>query len=779
MADKSIFNLEGEAYANHLHKTEVLSFGMESRKLNSISKNYTYDALGFDGKVAVGSNKLGANASASGTFGHADFGYSVDYTSFVPKYRVNAGANLAEFSSEANVIKSGVEHKVASANVNFAGAETSFSAGGNTIIPTASGKAYSVAPEVSMGLDNARINFNLGGGPSLSGSADIKNVLPDANTIFEDPARVISGAQNVYNNPSSISSAVNTPWSGKSDKGSFGDFSAGASGIGDVGKDGVKPDFGSETPGALKDDFKSLTGRGGTEKGSAGEIYSSGLYRENLRNDADRRHNKNVKALDRIDKKSGFFANRQNNKIADASKGYEDRLNSAINQAELEKQATDSKMATMDPQSKEAAKLKNQSDKLGDEIDKLKSTRDNISFDKDRANSNLGRAVSNQNAAPKTTDQMVADAKANANKFENAVKEHGVDKHLADPAIDICNSRNELKGRMSELDKKINSNNNDINSVASRRDDLLNQKGMSLKDAIDRKDPDVAELNDFESKLRKENDGLRTEKGECQKAMLETDRNFSSTEKSAGFEQRDRNLQGSIIDNKNALEAKDNSIVNYCNSHGITKDADGKYTTPDNKQDENLQKLQNEKADLEKSGKDLENERIDNKKNLAESEKYNNESVKVSEKDGNALVSHDSNSYGKHIQNNEDLRGRKSQDESDKTPKAMDSKEGSSEKQENPKMPKAVENKEGSSEKENNPKMPKAVENKEESSKKQDDSKMPKTAANGEKSKSDEPKTTADKQKPSTEESKPSAVDNKSSDDATSAHSSGKNGMSM
>ncbi|MDO4960715.1 MAG: hypothetical protein Q4E57_02495 [Eubacteriales bacterium] len=550
-------------------------------------------------------SKNGESVSADLSLGHIEGGYSADYTPLIPKYSIKAGADTAKFKAQIKATRSGLEHDLGSFDLKGPGAGVSADVGGITVLPKASLDAHVYDRGVSVGLD--KLSANLKGDVS-------------------------------------------------------GNVSAGLSGIGAVthGRDGsisASKDIGRNTLESGKGYLDTALGKSGSVKGTAAEIYTSGHNRNSLMRDAERQHRKCLRSLKRLEGREDHLAARRNDVIADKSRGYIDRLDSAIDQAKLMKTDVDGRLKAVGMGSKEADTLSHESEKLGKSIEKMTAARDNLESDRLRANAGRernGETARDKAAEYRSTEQITGTARANADDFQNAVNEQGIGNHLAQPAVNLCDSRNELNGRISRIDRGLAENNNDINAVGRAREDYLSKNGLSMKDAVEKQDPRVMDYNSTESRLRSENESLREEKGECQKALLETDKNFMPGEASKGYEEKDRALKSDEIDNKNALTSKDDDIANYCNEHGIEKNKDGSYVNAQN--DEGLDQLLKERNSLEKHGDDLKADIDQNKKDLAESEKDGKSSLKVNENEGCAEVRLDRDDYKAHAQDNKDLR---------------------------------------------------------------------------------------------------------------------------
>ena len=679
------FGHEGELSAGHRNTTQSMSFGLESGRLRKSSASYSYDIFDANGKLSWNGERNGFYTKGDLSIGHVEGSVEYDNTSFLPKVSARGEANLAKFKGEMGSSRDKVEHKIADVNVNAFGGSVSAQAGGNTVLPAASAEAHTVGGGASVGFDDFRINGGLGNGPSSSASLDAKNMIPDGalDKLNTDTPGFFGDAYGAVKDPGAAAGAINSPFKVSSSEGNLGQRSVsipGAVSINENGNGGVdvKPDAGPDSYSTVKNLGEAVTGRSGNEKGTPFETNTGAHRRRALTDDAEKFYKDNAKKLDG----HHFTTSKTKNNIADDGCGYVNRLNSAIDQAKAQKQAVDAKMRSEDPGSKDYPKWSKQSDDLGSEIDKMTGIRDNISDLRDRANNLQGRLQPADTAAGRKTEDITRDARANADRFENAFTgkdsgysgKMGMGEHLSGPAADVCRSRNELNGRINQLDRRLAENNADIAGITKARQDYLKQNGTDLKSALDAKDSKVADFNRREEGLRKENQGLRGEKAECQKALMETDKNFMPRYGSEPYEKKDRDLKSQKLDNENEKAKADDDIVNYCNSHGITKDSNGNYVTPDGQKDPVLDELQDKKKGLDAEGKDIDKFTAENKQDLAKSGLEGKSELKVSEKDGNAVVTYTRDDYGKHAVDNEDMRGPKDTSDSDKGKEGSDNK---------------------------------------------------------------------------------------------------------
>ena len=556
------------------------------------------------------------SAEGSLNFGHFGWETDIDYTTFVPKIGVKGDANVANFKAEAKYKNHGVENKVFSFESNQFGVNGSFKAGGRSIIPQGSIKNSTA---------------------SIEGSYKFNDFKLFKGQLYDD----------------SNSSGFNKT-------------------VSDREKD--------------IDGFSSLVGNGGKEKGLYSDLYVSGTRRDFLSYEAKMQHFKNDKVLNRIEGKSGFFSNRRNELIADKSSEIIDRLNGAIDAAKAEKDKVDKEILSNKLNPKKEGKAFEKSSQLRDEIDSLTKLRDDVVSDRNRALSNLGHCFDNC-MERKDTSQIIADAKKNSDTFEDALKknmaENGkvkLDKDLASPTVDVCRSKNELNGRINELDRRINDRKRDLDRLEEARNNYLQRDKGELK-ANNGVDPYIEKLNKDEMGIRSQMAECRKEKGECQKALLETDKNFMPREQSAEFEKKGRDLEAEKIDNNLAQETKKDDIANYCNRNGLERplDKDGNYLKSDDVKDEGLKNLLDEQAALEKEGKAIDNNIVENDKSLAQSERDGKTSAKITEKNGNASLNIEKDDYGMHRETNPKLRGDKALDEDkEKDKDAKDNVKGES-----------------------------------------------------------------------------------------------------
>ncbi|MCR5221840.1 MAG: hypothetical protein K6D90_03170 [Lachnospiraceae bacterium] len=625
------FDHEEEAFLGHTYTETTLSFGLESKKLNKRAGNYSYDMAGGKAKGTVGDHRKGASISGELDLGHAEFSYEIDYMSPVPKASVKAEGDLARLKAKAAIEENGFEHQVASMDAKVLGASFSAGAGGTYVLPSGKAEAHAVKVGAGFGIDGLPIQFSILDGPQASVKADL-----------DKPWEKIIGVENKGETDTQLSAKV--------------DGLGGVKGIGSGGMD-FKDDLGLNSISNFADYRNSITERAGTATGTPAEINAGERYRKNLAEDAQKQYKKNEKQLDRIEGKHSVFSNRKNNRIADTSRGYVDRLDAAIDRIADEKQSVLPVLS--DPQADVDKKLdaERRFEKLDKEEKDLTEARDHLVSDMDRANANLNRFSEYEEVSKKPTAQIVSDAKNNAQSMETAVAEKGVGNHLAEPATDICGSRNELNGRMRELDRRIGENNRSISRLEGARQSYLQHNGMTLKDAVDRNDQVISAFNEHEKLFRSENGRLREEKGECQKALLETDKNFMPRQESAAYESKARTLEANRIDNENARAAQNDRIATYCNEKGIGRGENNTYYTEKGQPDPALQNLLHEQEGLEKEGQNCQNRIDDNKRDLAKSERFGKSSLTVAEKDGNADIKASNDNYKDRARDIKDLRG--------------------------------------------------------------------------------------------------------------------------
>ncbi len=610
MADNKESKTEGYLFVGKTNKEKTLSFGLASKRNNKFEGKYSYTPVGVEINRTFGDNNLGLETTISAELGKVETGFSFDKSTIIPGITAKAEANLAKMSAEAELIRSGIKNDLIKAEVGAFGIGAKFEAGGHRL-PVALANANTFKGKVSAGFGDAQLDFSPGKGEGSKLGFEISN--------FDNPIKSGQSSSNM------------------------GDYSLSIPGLleHDFGTGETKSDFGNDTTN-LGDAYKSLEGRGGEKVGSIPEIYSDKHNRNLLLEDASKEHVKNDKTLKRTEGKNSLFSGRKNVKIADSSKGYIDQIDKALGYLNREKSKVDQKRIQTNLKPAEYDSLAKQSDSYKAEIDKFTEARNNLSVDENRANKNV--IPENELIQRPSTNDIVADAYKNANEFEKGFKKDGLGNHLADSATGICQSNNALSNRISEINVQISDNNKDISRIQNIRNGVLESgKYKDLQDAINHNVPGIDKLNEREAALREENNKLRAERGECQKASLETHKNFNPSADSEKFEKNGRDLKGKEIDNNNAILAKKDEITNYCNSHGIGKDKDGEYS---NKQDEGLNNLLAEKRDLEKESDYLKSTMAQNDKDLKDSELKGKSSLTVETNGSNADVKHSSDDYG-------------------------------------------------------------------------------------------------------------------------------------
>ncbi len=600
MADSREPKTEGFLFFGNTHINKSSSFGRASKRINKVEAGYSFTPVGLEIKQTSGDNNFGGEATIKAELGKVEAGYSYDKSTFIPEISAKAEANLAKLSADAKVIMSGIKNDIASAEIGIVSVGAKAEAGGRKI-PVALASANSIKGKASVGFGDAKLELNPGSGEGGKFGLDFSKPL--------------------------------NPFTSGATPSSLGDYSLGIPGYLDYDSktNEVKGDFGSDTLN-LDNALNSLKGRGGEEVGNAREIYSDKANRDQLLEAATKAHSKYAKTLNWSEGKNGLLSGRKNRNIADNSTGYISRIDDALGYLNREKGKIDQQRTANDLKPSEYDDLAKQSDSIKKEIEQLTEAKNNLSSD-------LGRADKNsvpENTVQKRpgTNEIVAEALNNAYDFEKGFKEKGLGDHLSDSATGICNSNDALSNRISEIDTQIAENNKDI----TRAENIKN----SRTDAIDQNHPGIEKLNENEAKLREENKRLRDERGECQKALLETQKNFNPTEESAKFEKNGRDLKCREIDNKNAIAAKKDDIDNYCNDHDITKDKNGEYS---NKQDEGLKKLLSEKNDLEKQSDSIKDAISKNDEALKDSELKGKCSLTVEADGANAKVKSSSDEY--------------------------------------------------------------------------------------------------------------------------------------
>lgn len=632
---ESDFN--GELYFNHLKSEKSMSFGMASRKLNKKSAFWSYELAGGTAEWTIGNARNAGVIDLNGALGHVEGGYSFDSTKRIPVVKVKAGANVADFKAAAALRKSGIEYKVATADIKALGTSVSGGIGGATALPYAQASAYTVSPSIEAGP----INIGIGDGANISGKADLLSFVGEK--AIETPASI---------NYSPLSASFDS-------KSSLGNLSAKIPGFGSIKKDKngdpvIKTDFNSNGLSNYQGYLDLIKGQSGVEKGTPKNIYIINSNRERLIHQAESLHKKNTKTLKRIDGKDTWFAIRNNEHVADKSNGIVNRLNKAIDQSKIHKQEIDRKLAGSNLTPKESEKLSKQSKNLSEDINRMTVSREQMEHDRDNASYNLHR-FNGSDRTNKSTDQILSEANSSVRNLESAYSKYGWSKQLGESAIEVCNSRNELNGRINRLDRQINENNALIDEIKQHRDSYLKENGKTFSDAISSGDKRIYEFNGYEKDLREENRNLRDEKGECQKALLENNKVFGAGD-SEEIRAKGRELEATKIDKENNIVALDDKIADYCNSKGILLDStyEESQTT-----DQGLKDLFEKKTALENEDSEKQREIDINKKAIIDAENRNACGFTVSECDGNAQLDYAEDKYGTHMQNNKDIRAGK------------------------------------------------------------------------------------------------------------------------
>ena len=75
MAFSLKFDHEGDAFTGHSHMNQSRSFGMESKKLNKLSADFSYDLAGVKGKISAENDDLKGMLSGGAAVGHFESGY--------------------------------------------------------------------------------------------------------------------------------------------------------------------------------------------------------------------------------------------------------------------------------------------------------------------------------------------------------------------------------------------------------------------------------------------------------------------------------------------------------------------------------------------------------------------------------------------------------------------------------------------------------------------------------------------------------------------------------
>lgn len=157
-------DLEGEAYNQHRHIEQSLSFGLDSQRLNRSSQSFSFDYLGVEGSLSLGNTDNGFKAGASGSVIHAEGAFSVDHSRRIPKISVSGNADFARFHTDAKYYKGGMEHKVLTFDGSLVGISAKFD--NQHYIPVAKldAHAMSISPSAAMGHDALQVKLSKGCG---------------------------------------------------------------------------------------------------------------------------------------------------------------------------------------------------------------------------------------------------------------------------------------------------------------------------------------------------------------------------------------------------------------------------------------------------------------------------------------------------------------------------------------------------------------------------------------------------------------------------------------
>ena len=626
MSIKSFFDNYGTAKGRvdiaNLHTENSMSVGMGSRRLNKKSASFSFDLLKGETKLGLEGKNYGVLNKLSGSIGHFQGGFSKDLSKRIPRWNIKGEADLFRFREELSAKVAGKEYSIVDATLKGYGG--SFEAGtGKFGLPFFKAEAHELGLDINAGFGDIK------GGVGF-GDSKVSGKVDPLDATFSVPSGELG-----YNPIS--------PDDGKLEwEDSIGKkVSADIPGIGSGEFDFASKNLSGEVSlGQITDNSDYLNfikGNNRKESGVADDFFARDANRHFLIKDAEKQLKDNDKIYSRYKDKNGWFGSRRKNTALDKTYGSIDRLDNAIAQTKAEKAIVDERLKKLDPNNDEAKWLTERSQKLGNDINTMSELCNKLQNDKNILNANLNNPDYARIVADKPADELIGDAKEQSKKLDDLYQEKGFGKHLTDPAVDLQFTKNELKNRCNKCDEAINDNNYIIDLNNRERDDYLKTNGLSLKEAIDRKDPTILNSLSEEERLRNNNKELRSQKGEFQKAYNEADREFGVPNDYGSYASYDRKLQSDKIDVDNAMAANNDDIINYSNRNGITKDSDGNYQF-DKDAHPNFQDLLNKKDSLEKDSQEIDDKLAVSKKDLAVREDDKKAGFTITEDDGDARL---------------------------------------------------------------------------------------------------------------------------------------------
>ena len=334
----------GSASFLHGYSEETTTFGGESGKLARFASFRKLDLADVDGKVVLGNGRNGVVLQGKGSLLGLEIKSNTDYiSSTIPKVSGSAQLNTVKLETDASLRVGGKDHKILSGTVTGPGVSVSASAGGKSVVPTGSAKAYVGSAKGELGYDDHKIaSFSTSLGPSASTELDLLNAGDDS------------------------------PLKSKVDDSHIGDS------------------FSVSAPGIAKGEFKKTDGYapGFKTDHSTDNIASrlddvDALRKHDLIAEANLQHKQNDNVFT---KHPSWFAKNRYDKVADKSQALNNRLTEQIDSDKAKRQAIDNQLNKPDLSEKERAHLLNRRDKLDDNINKMSECRNNLTADRDKAN---------------------------------------------------------------------------------------------------------------------------------------------------------------------------------------------------------------------------------------------------------------------------------------------------------------------------------------------------------------------------------------------------------
>jgi len=622
VADRS-----GSAGFLQAHSEETTTLGGESGRRARFASYRKYELAGVDGDVVLGGKKNGVKLHGSGSLLGLEIKTNTDHiSSTIPKASGSAQLNTIKFDGDASLRLRGKDHKVLSGSLSGPGVSVSASAGGKQIVPTGSAKAYVGSAKGELGYDDHKVvSFSTSLGPSASTEFDALKFNPFAPNQY---APLKSSAEASLPGDSYNASVPGVVKSGFKKESSY------------------KPEVGTDLS---------------TDNLASRADDADALAKHNLIAEAKGQHKQNDNVFT---KHPSLFAKRNYDRSADKSGALVNRLTEQIDNDKLQKQAIDQQLKNPDLSKNERKSLEDKRDKLDKNINDMSDCRKQMISDRDRANDYRNRDNNrdfNRNG-PQRTDDLVKGAKAYSQNLDSNLSSMRDEKgklpkdyadKLSTDARGVHRAQADLNHRSNQYDRQLNAYNDKIDQIGKERAAYLEQKGMTPQEAIASKDKKYADYNNYEKNLRDKTADIRQKQGECKKALMETDK-VRGTGESEELRAKGRQLESDKIDNENAKAAKDDEIANYCNSHGIPQDKYDDYLK--NNDDRDLQKLVDERKELEGQGNDIQRDLDINKKDVALGD---NSGISVTDDKGLPAIKKVDDAAVARAKDNEDIRNGK------------------------------------------------------------------------------------------------------------------------